>query len=221
MMEMMRQLAVFSPSKFRDKRIDVIGVGATGSYLVWLLAKIGLTNIHIWDHDIIEDHNIPNQCFLLKHIGKTKVKALAEMIKDGTGAKITQHKKKVSGAQKFGQIVFLLTDTMESRRQIWNDSLKFKLNVEWVIETRMGADSGRIYAVNPSKPAHIKNWEATLCEDDEAEASACGTSISIASTASFIASAAVWQLIKWLNGEEVENEIIISSRPWTIITRTF
>jgi len=221
MMELMRQMGVFSPSKFEDKRIDVIGVGATGSYIVWLLTKIGLTNIHIWDDDVIEDHNIPNQCFFEKHIGKAKVKAAAEMVKNGTGAKIVQHKKKVKGAQKFGQIVFLLTDTMESRKQIWDNSLKFKLNVEWVIETRMGADSGRIYVINPSKPLHIKNWEATLCADDEAEVSACGTSISIAPTASFIASMAVWQLIKRLNDEDVENEIIISSRPWTIVARTF
>ena len=220
-MELMRQFEVFLPNKFKNKRIDVIGVGATGSYIVWLLAKIGLSSIHIWDHDVIEDHNIPNQCFLQKHIGQSKVEALAEMVEAGTGANIIQHKEKVESVQKFGQVVFLLTDTMESRKQIWNTSLKFKLNVEWVIETRMGADSGRIYAINPSKPSHIKEWESTLCEDDEAEVSACGASISIASTASLIASTAVWQLIKWFNGEEVENEVIITSRPWTTITRKF
>ena len=65
-MELMRQFEVFLPNKFKDKRIDVIGVGATGSYIVWLLAKIGLSNIHIWDHDVVEDHNIPNQCFFAK-----------------------------------------------------------------------------------------------------------------------------------------------------------
>lgn len=221
MMELMRQTEIFKPSKFQKKRLDIIGVGATGSYVVWLLAKIGLANIHIWDDDIIHDHNIPNQCFFLKHEGKTKVEALAEMVKEGSGTKIVLHKEKVDGSRKFGQIVFLLTDTMESRKEIWNTSLKYKLNVECVIETRMGADSGRIYTIHPSKPSHIKQWEATLYDDKEAEVSACGTSISIAPTASLIASIAVWQLIKWFNGQETENEIIISCRPWTIVSRKF
>ena len=220
-MELIRQLEVFRADKHKDKRIDIIGIGATGSYVLWLLAKIGLTNIHVWDHDKIEDHNIPNQCYFLRHIGKPKVTAAHEMVKAGAGIKIVKHQKKVEEEEEFGQIVFLLVDRMEDREKIWQDSLKFKLRTEFLIETRMGADSGRVYTLNPSKPSHVKAWEKTLYSDDEAEVSACGTSISIAPTASLVASMAVWQLIKYLNNDNVENEILISSRPFAVISRNF
>lgn len=220
-MELLRQLDIFQPEKVRTKRIDVIGVGATGSYITWLLSKIGLTNIHIWDDDIVVEHNIPNQCFMLNHVGESKVVSMKEMVKKGTGIDVTEHEAKVVDSQTLGNIVFLLVDSMEMRKTIWENLLKHKLNVECVIETRMSSSSGRVYTFKPYNPTHIKCWEETLCSDGEAEVSSCGSSISIAPTASFVASVAVWQLIKWFNKEEVENEIIMSSRPWTMISRNF
>ena len=220
-MDLIRQIDLFKPRQFIGKRIDVIGVGATGSYIVWLLSKIGLSNIHIWDFDDIEEHNIPNQCFMLKHIGSSKISAMKEMVKDGAGVDIIGHEEKVEKNQRLGNIVFLLVDTMSARKLIWDNLLKYKINVEHVIETRMSASSGRVYTINPCKPAHIKSWEETLCGDDEAEVSSCGAAISIAPTVSLVASVAVWQLIKLFNGQDVENEILITSCPWTTITRTF
>lgn len=220
-MDLLRQIDLFKPEQFKDKRIDVIGVGATGSYIAWLLSKIGLSNIHIWDNDTIEEHNVPNQCFMLNHIDKSKVIAMKEMVKDGAGIDLVEHNEKVESSQQLGKIVFLLVDSMDMRKTIWNNLLKYKLNIECVIETRMSADSGRVYLIHPYDPDHIRSWEETLCSDDEAEVSSCGASISIAPTASLVASIAVWQLIKWLNKQEVENEVLISCRPWTMISRTF
>lgn len=221
-MELLRQLQIFSAEKHKNKRIDVIGTGATGSYVSWLLAKIGLENIHLWDDDLIIDHNIPNQLFFESQIDKLKVEAMADLIEKGTGVAVVQHAQKANGTETFGEIVFLLTDTMVSRKQIWQGALKYKLRTQLVVETRMGADSGRIYAVNPCKPSHIKAWEnASQYSDEQAETSACGASISIAPTASLIASIAVWQLIKWFKGENLENEILVSVNPWSIVSRIF
>lgn len=221
MLDLLRQVDLFKPGKFKDKIIDVIGVGASGSYIVWLLSKVGLSNIRIWDFDTIEGHNISNQCFMLKHIGKSKVEAMKEMVKEGADIEIQGFEKKVEDSQELGHIVFLLVDSMSMRKVIWNNLLKHKLNIECMIETRMSASSGRVYLIHPYDPNHVKNWEETLCDDSEAEVSSCGASISIATTASLVASIAVWQLIKWLKQEEVENELLISGCPWTMITRTF
>jgi len=221
-MNLLRQIDLFKPEKFKNKRIDVIGVGATGSYIVWLLSKIGLTNIHIWDDDTIESHNIPNQCFMLDHIDKSKVDAMKEMVKNGAGIDVFEHNEKVVESQTLGRIVFLLVDSMSMRKTIWENLLKQKINIDWVIETRMSSISGRVYTIKPYDPTHIKCWEETLCDDGEAEVSSCGASISIAPTVSLIASMAVWQLIKLFNNQqEIENEVLISCRPWTMISRTF
>lgn len=227
MIDPLRHMDVFSPDAFGKKRIDVIGAGATGSRVVLELAKLGIQNIHVWDFDKVERHNIANQIFGEKDIGKQKVDALKKFVKANTGTEITTHDERVDGSQKLGEIVFVLTDTMSSRKEIWNKGLKYKLNTKLVIETRMGADQGRVYVVNPCKPAHIKGWESTLYDDKVAEVSACGASISVGATAGFTASLAVFQLIRWFaiergsDTDELDQEIVFGLRPMVILTRSF
>ena len=79
-LEVMRHLSVFSPHAFGNKRVDVVGAGATGSRIVFSLAKLGVANIHVWDFDKVEEHNIPNQVFSLSDIGKFKGEALKEIV---------------------------------------------------------------------------------------------------------------------------------------------
>lgn len=225
-LETMRHLDVFSAHAFGTKRVDIIGCGATGSRITLSLAKLGVENIHVWDFDKIEDHNIPNQVFGLSDIGHLKGEALADIVKSATGTKIIFHNERVDGTQPLGEVVFILTDTMYSRKAIWEGTLKFKLRTKLVIETRMGADSGRIYSLNPNKPAHIKAWEETLYDDSEAEVSACGSSTSVGPTAEIISGLAVWQLIRWFAIEQggddnLENEVIFSVKPSFMMSRKF
>jgi len=86
-------------------------------------------------------------------------------------------------------VVFLLVDSMDVRKDIWNGALKFKLPVEFMIETRMAIDNRRVYAIRPSNPGDIRLWEGTLYSDEEAEESPC-TNRAIAQTVSYIASLA-------------------------------
>ncbi len=222
----LRHLSVFSPHAFGNKRVDVIGCGATGSRIVLGLAKLGVENIHVWDFDKVEEHNVANQAFGLGDVGFLKTDALAALVKATTGAEITAHSEKVDGTQALGEIVFILTDTMASRKEIWDGALKFKLRTSLLVETRMGADSGRVYSLNPNRSGQIKAYEQTLYADEEAEVSACGASVSVGPTAEVIAGLAVWQMIRWFSIEqggddEIDNEIIISLRPAMMISRKF
>jgi molybdopterin/thiamine biosynthesis adenylyltransferase len=196
----LRHLKVFDPGQFANRRVDVIGAGATGSRVVLELAKLGIQNIHVWDDDVVAEHNIANQVFGNDDIGKLKVEALAEFVQRQTGTAITMHPVKVLGGEQLGSIVFLLTDTMESRKAIWEKSLKYKAHVALMVETRMGADSGRIYAINPCEPSQIQYWEGTMTYTDaEAETSACGAATTVGATAACISSIAVWHLIRWFS----------------------
>ncbi len=210
-----RQLDLFAPDKFRDE-VHIIGVGATGSYVAYLLAKMGVRNIHAYDFDEVEEHNLPNQVYRLKDVGKPKVEALREIILEATGIEITAHNEAVTGASKLKGVVFLMVDSMDVRKDIWEGALKFKLSVRFMIETRMAIDNGRVYAILPSNPADIRLWESTLYSDEEAEESPC-TNRAISPTVSYIASIAVWKLIKWFNGEDYQKELIVSARPMIII----
>jgi len=222
----LRHLSVFPPHAFGARRVDVIGCGATGSRIVLSLAKLGVENIHVWDFDKVEEHNIANQAFGLGDVGALKVDALADLVYRDVGVRVQPHAERVDGSQTFGDVVFLLTDTMASRKEIWERGIKYKLPVKLLVETRMGADNGRVYAFNPCMRSHILEWEKTLYSDDEAEVSACGASVSVGPTAEIIAGLAVWQMIRWFSVEQgakddLDNEIIFALRSLVTINRQF
>lgn len=218
----LRHLEVFKPLAFGKRQIDVIGLGATGSRIAMSLAKLGVENLHIHDFDTIEPHNVANQLFGNNHVGKSKVDQLATLIEEATGVTPIIHSEPVTGKEQFGEFVFLLTDTMKSRKEIWDNGIKLNAHVKLMVETRMDVDNGRIYAVNPVSPIQIKAYEQTLYSDEKTVQSACGASSTVGSTAEIISGFAVWEFIKFIDSErEITNETIFSVNPLFITTRNF
>lgn len=219
-MDFSRQLEVFDPASLRD-RVNVIGCGASGSWVVLLLAKMGVNDIHIYDFDIVEEHNLPNQCFGLTDVGISKVCGLAARVLADTGSTVTVHDEEVTGETKLTGVVFILTDTMSSRADIYNKAIKHNMGVKLLIETRMGAESGRVYTLDPKNPLFAHKYKETLYSDEEATRSVCKIAQTLAPTAMMIASHAVWQLIKATSGSPYENEIIFDLKSGVHISSCF
>jgi molybdopterin/thiamine biosynthesis adenylyltransferase len=211
-----RQLDAFSPDKLKEK-IHIIGAGATGSLAGIFLALLGFPDIHVYDTDIVKSHNLPNQIFRLEDVEKLKINALAEIIMETTGIKITTHREFVGELTPLDGVVFLLVDTMGSRKEIWDGALKFKSGVKFMIETRMAIDNGRIYAIRPNTPKDVNLWENTLYSDEKAEESSCSNR-SVGPTVAYIASLAVMKLVKWINENPINYELIISARPTLVLS---
>jgi len=216
MIDVSRHRELFNPENFNIP-INIIGAGATGSWLALGLAKLGLSNITVWDFDSIEEHNIANQAYNVGSVGQKKVTALANMIKEATGTSINIHPVKFTN-QRLSGIIFLMVDTMKARKEIWDNCIKMKPAVKLLVEPRMGLDVGRIYNVNPCNLNHIKEYENTYYDDDVAEVSACGNSMTVISTALGIASWCIRQLINYDNDVDLDNEILIDFKYNNIVT---
>lgn len=223
-MDISRHILHFNPQTFSG-RVDIIGAGSVGSKIALELAKLGIEDIHIWDGDIVEAHNIANQAFYLADIGKPKVQAIAEHILMATGTVITQHNNFLEGPEKLGRVVFLAVDTMEHRRKIFEDSLKNKFVTECVIELRMGVEEIRVYGFNPNRRQEILDWIDTLVDDEETEESACSAKTTVGATASLTAAFAVTRFMQefnWVNSEvgvKPSFEQMIMLRPLITLTR--
>ncbi len=228
MVDYWRQLDVFSPEKFGDKPVHFIGGGATGSFASFitadffmplLAAKMGVPKIHVWDYDTVEDHNVPNQIMGPGDVNEKspvpKVDALREHILRLTGIEIVAHNKRVTGGTELSGIVFLLVDSMDVRKEIWDGAIKMNPNVDLMVETRMAIDGGYIYTIKPTDLDDVRFWEAAWYPDSEAEESPC-TSRAISPTVAMIAAHAVWKLIKFANGLEYQRELLISAQPAAI-----
>lgn len=207
-MDISRQINIFDPDSFKDD-VHVIGCGATGSWVALILSKIGVNNIHLYDFDTIEEHNIPNQFFSNLQNEEKKCEALKENIAlfscndrkaEELKQNITSHDERITkDSSKMSGYVFLLVDTMSARKEIWENCIKLNPYTKLMIETRMGTNMGRIYCIDPMKFDSIEEYEKTLYSDEESDVSACGVSQTIAPTAILVAGYAVWQFLKFVN----------------------
>src|SRR5690606_15861194 len=169
-----RHMELFNPETFTDN-INIIGAGATGSWLALIFAKLGVKGeqIHVWDFDHVEEHNIPNQAFGINQVGEQKVNALLDIIQRDTKATIAGNNDKFN-QQRLHGYVFLMVDSMAERKRIWENAIKLKSSIKHLVEPRMGLDMGRIYNVDPMNLTQIERYEQTYYTDEEAEVSACG-----------------------------------------------
>jgi len=194
----LRHVSVFDAERISGTPVHIIGCGATGSRVALGLAKLGIDTIHIYDYDVIEIVNLANQLFKVSDVGRPKVDALSDLVFEQTGTKVHAHEVKVEDQAMTGY-VFLLTDTMASRKAIWQNCLKFNTEVPAVFETRFMSDALQTYVVDPNDVDSADRWEATLCDDENAAESACGTSITVGPTVDIVTGFVLWQFMRTVN----------------------
>lgn len=238
----MRHESVFNPSSY-PYPFHIIGAGATGSRVFAALVELGLSNIHVYDDDIIEDHNLSNQIYMASDIGLPKVTGCENFVRNKLGVvpdNIVFHQEKVTPSYIHqggvnGGIVFILTDTMESRRKIFDGLVVRRNNGSdsasptqlestpmLIVETRMGSTHGAVFTVNPFDTAACDAWRNTLVDDadtDSIELSPCGTTLSVGTTAALIANYAVWQMMQFfVDPLAVQPQVDLFFKPTLTIT---
>lgn len=160
------------PSTSIKLPIVLIGAGGIGSPTALALCKMGINNLTIYDDDVVEPHNLPNQIYKLSDIGKKKVDALADMCNEFAETEIETRPVRFDGDIEEMSIVISGVDSMESRKQIW-EHIKMQVKIPLYIDARMGGEYLTIYAVNPTNLESIKNYEKSLHSDEEAEPIPC------------------------------------------------
>ena len=196
--------------------ITLIGCGGIGSFTALALAKMGCVHLTVYDDDLVEGQNIPNQLFRLGDVGQLKVERLADIIKSFTGTGIDARPERVA-SQRLQGIVVSGVDSMEARRLIWDRSIRFKAGVAAYIDARMGAEVSRIYTVRPADPDHVRFYERTLYSDDEALQIPC-TAQAIVYTNFGVASLVAGQVRRVAMGEACKREIIFDQKTLTFFT---
>lgn len=165
-----RQLDIVPPEKLAF-HITVIGAGAIGSAAVLMLAKMGCSDITVWDSDTLEEVNIPNQLCKPSLMGKPKVEALTELVYELTEVQIKQVNRRYAG-QNLEGVVIATVDNMAGRKNVWKRA-KLNQKIPLLIDTRMGAEFARIYAVHPMDVADADFYEENLYSANEAERLPC------------------------------------------------
>ena len=201
MIDLNKSLEFFNP-RIVDRKIHIIGCGAVGSHVAELLARLGITNIHLWDDDKVSTHNIANQNFVFEDCYKPKVEVVAERIKAiNPDCTVTIHNERWQPVGMMSGYVFMCVDSIVPRQQMCQFA---KYNDVIIFDIRMGLTSGQYYIVNKSR---LDNYMNTMnFTDEEADAttpkSACNYELSVAYSIYALLGYMLADVVKFWNGEQ-------------------
>lgn len=159
----MRQTGIFNPlnQKFR---IVVLGAGSLGSFITLNLAKLGFSDIVVYDYDKVEKHNIPNQFYRVEDIGEYKVDALKDMIKSFADIEIQTYavmvEEKTIINHTLNTIYLLTFDTLEQRKMFFNKVKDLGSGI--VIDVRVGGEQLDIQVVDLFEIDEVEVWKKSF-----------------------------------------------------------
>jgi molybdopterin/thiamine biosynthesis adenylyltransferase len=160
-----RQLDLVRPEALRIP-VTVIGCGGIGSFAVLALAKMGCSVITVFDDDIVENHNLPNQYYKVADVGRPKVEALKDIVREFTEVEISAINEKLKGQTLSGGIVISAVDSMDVRQTIWQ-RVKYNPTISLYLDGRFGAEVLRLYSINPLDIDDIRLYEGSLYPSSE------------------------------------------------------
>ncbi|HEC60770.1 MAG TPA: hypothetical protein ENI27_00775 [bacterium] len=217
--EFLRQMDIFDPSE-NQVPVSIIGAGGIGSIVALALTKMGMKEVDVYDHDVVDLWNVPNQMFRPNQVGDPKVEALKSVVHDLTGVSINPYKVEVGkngtqvGAPMRGGIVVSAVDSMEVREKIWK-MVKLNPKFRLLVDGRLGGESICLYSVNPCDPDQVELYESTLHSDEEGEELSC-TARSIIWTTFFIGGLVARSIAKYLKEGRICQEVALDSNFLTL-----
>lgn len=168
-----RQLDLINVARL-DTPIVIIGAGAVGSFTTLSLAKMGFNNLLVFDDDKIDAVNMNCQFYRPSDIGKPKVRALYELVKDFTGIDISFEQARISKERPFAGIVIICVDSMKARKDIWQSYRDGQSMITtFYVDSRMSAENALLYSFDPRDIDRCANYDASLYSDEEAVRERC------------------------------------------------
>lgn len=207
----------FKPESVSE-RIHIIGCGAVGSLVGETLARMGLSNITLYDFDTVESHNIANQIFTEDDIGKPKVTALAQRMRainpgidEGLRVQPVGYQ-----AQRLSGYIFLCVDSIDLRRQI---ATSYKNNpfIKAMFDFRMRLTDAQHFAADWADEKAVTSFLNSMqftSEEAKAETpvSACNLTLSVIPTVWTVVSLGVANFMNFAQGKGYKR--IIYSDPF-------
>jgi molybdopterin-synthase adenylyltransferase len=193
--------------------IMIVGAGGIGSFTTLTLAKMGFDNLIVYDFDTIEEHNLPNQFYRHKDVGRPKVEALCDIVEEFTGVTIQYFDGKwvASDLNLYRPIVLIsAVDNMMTRKEMWDGWTAMKDGC-WFVDGRMGADQAEVYVIPSGDLKAFRLYNTHLWLDADTAPLPCtskATMYNVLTIASLIANNVRLALM----GEPVRPAVIIDNK---------
>ena len=210
-----RQLDLLSPERFSFP-ITIVGVGGIGSPVALALAKMGCRRLTVYDPDTVEAHNLPNQLYRPRDIGRPKVEALAELLSEFSPLEVLPIQEAVTN-QRLEGVVVSAVDSMAARSEIWRNCIRYRAAIPLYIDARMGGQVCRVLTARPADPDDVRFYESTLYTDEAALEDPC-TAQAIIYTVFGVAGLVANQIRRHAESEPTEHDVLFDFATLSLIT---
>lgn len=160
-------------SALYKKDILVLGAGGIGSWLALLLSRVGC-NLHIFDMDVYEEHNMTGQAVLQSGVGKLKTEALVELMEQFSPDATISAYGEYTEESMTNEIVLCGFDNMKARRiafDNWQEHVAYSEEEEkknmLFIDGRLNAEHMQIFCIRGDDEKSIKKYDEEFLFSDE------------------------------------------------------
>lgn len=162
------------PPKATETPVTLIGVGAVGSLAAVSLAKMGFSDLTVYDPDVVSEENRALSWYGAADVGQSKATALRYEIAERCNIAIDAYAEAFTEASNVRPgIIIASVDSMEARNLIWRRHAGRSPATRLIIDPRMGAEVAACYAMRPHDTADAKTYGTTLVPDGETITERC------------------------------------------------
>ena len=166
----------------QKKTVTLAGVGGIGSYVGFLLARMKPAAMFIYDDDIVEAVNMSGQLYGQSDLGRPKVSALAEMIRNYAGySSVFAISERFTDESEASDIMICGFDNMAARKLFfnkWLSHVQSKPEEErencLFIDGRLAAEEFQVLCIKGDDEYNINRYSNEyLFSDAEADETIC------------------------------------------------
>ena len=166
----------------QKKTIILAGVGGIGSYVGFLLARMKPVSMFIYDDDIVESANMSGQLYGQSDLGRPKVSALAEMIRNYAGySSVFAISERFTEESEASDTMICGFDNMAARKLFfnkWVNHVQSKPEEErkncLFIDGRLAAEEFQVLCIKGDDEYNINRYNNEfLFSDAEADETIC------------------------------------------------
>lgn len=219
-MNLVKSQDYFNPLDVKG-RCHIIGCGSIGSTVAELLVRLGITRISLYDFDTVSSHNLANQMFFHKDIGRAKVDALKDLlcaINPDVSADIKLISEGWKDGMRLNGYVFLCVDNIDLRREIASKNSGNRA-IKAMFDFRTSLEEAQHYAANWNSPTmineFIKSMEFSHEEaKEQTPVTACQVEMGVAPTVRAICDFGICNFMNFIRNNTLSKVTILN--PYTI-----
>lgn len=198
----LRNASIIDQDRINAHPVAIIGVGAIGSHLAEILAKLGVRRFTLVDPDEVDTVNLSVQGFYEAEVGRPKTHAVRErLLSINGGVQVRDYPEEYEPEMiEPGSAVFSCVDSIKVRRHMFRHFRERDWPV--FLDGRMSAESLQVFCIDRS-PAAAELYRRSLFPSHEAHRESC-TARSTVYCASLAAAILCAQFKKWAMSQSPE-----------------